>query len=158
MFQTGLNAVLGAGDILSGNYWPAEPARSGRHMISLMRRREARADLSAEWQRPAQLRAWAVASSLRLNKLRLTRSQHVLPLIPFSGMVVIHAANNIPKRPNMDMTKIEAIEIAMHFLRTNNYLAGVVEVATFLPARPPIRDKSVWSIVFENKMAPSSSL
>lgn len=56
------------------------------------------------------------------------------------------------------MTKDEAIRIATQYAIDNHYWIGEVEVATFLPASPPVHDKDGWSVVFENKMLPGNGL
>lgn len=56
------------------------------------------------------------------------------------------------------MTRDEAVEIATHYGRTNNYWLGEVETATFLLRAPPVRATDEWAVVFQNKMMPGSSL
>lgn len=56
------------------------------------------------------------------------------------------------------MTKDEAIRITTQYAIDNNFWIGNVEVATFLLASPPVREKDEWSVVFENRMVVGSGL
>jgi hypothetical protein len=56
------------------------------------------------------------------------------------------------------MTRDRAIEIATRFVHANNYAAGTLELAHFLPASPPVRDTDEWAVILENRTTPGSSL